>query len=84
FPGVRKFAQQMKDAIMSAHDAILETRVKQTRAANRHRKPAPFDKGDLVYLSTKNLRLPKHRSRKLFPKFIGPYQVVEAHKETET
>ena len=26
---------------------------------------------DLVYLSTKNLTLPKHRARKLMPKFIG-------------
>src|ERR1700733_8281063 len=58
FPGVRKFAQTVQDAIVQAHDAILEARVKQTTAANKHRRPAPFITGDLVYLSTKNLALP--------------------------
>ena len=35
--------------------------------------------GDRVYLSTKNLALPKGRAKKLLPKFIGPYKVVKAH-----
>lgn len=76
YPGVRVFAQRMKDAVMAAHDAIIAARVKQTRHANKHRKPAPFEKGDLAYLSTKNLTLPKGRARKLVPKFIGPYKIL--------
>ena len=32
---------------------------------------------DLVYLSTKNLALSKHRAQKLMPKFIGPYKVLK-------
>ncbi|KDQ05536.1 hypothetical protein BOTBODRAFT_77735, partial [Botryobasidium botryosum FD-172 SS1] len=74
-PGVRVFAQRMRDAIISAHDAILEARVKQTRQANKHRKQAPFELNDLVYLSTKNLKLPKQRARKLVPKYIGPFPI---------
>ena len=35
--------------------------------------------GDRVYLSTKNLALPKGRAKKLLPKFIGPYKVIEMH-----
>ncbi|KAF7371586.1 Transcription factor [Mycena venus] len=62
YPGVRVFAQRMKEAIMAAHDAIIHARVKQD---------------DLVYLSTKNLKIPKNRSRKLAPKYIGPYRIVE-------
>jgi hypothetical protein len=80
YPGVRKFAQKMKDAILTAHDAILTARVKQTRLANSHRKEAPFSVGDMVYLSTTNLTLPKGRARKLAPKFIGPYRVLEEYK----
>lgn len=49
---------------MSAHDAIIAARVKQTVQANRRRRPAPFAVGDQVYLSTMNLRLPKARARK--------------------
>lgn len=80
YPGVRIFAQRMKDAILTAHDAILEARVKQTRLANRHRKESPFVKGDLVYLSTKNISLPKGRARKLSPKYIGPFKILDDYK----
>ncbi|KAF7325796.1 hypothetical protein MKEN_00430200 [Mycena kentingensis (nom. inval.)] len=77
YPGVRVFAQRMKDAIMAAHDAIIEARVKQVRQANKHRRAVPFVQNDLVYLSTKNLSIPKNRARKLVPKFVGPYRIVE-------
>jgi hypothetical protein len=66
----------MKDVVMSAHDAILETRVKQARSANCKQQVALFIVGDLAYVSTKNLSLPKGQAWKLVPKFIGPYKLV--------
>ena len=36
----------------------------------------------MVYLSTKNLTLLKHRARKLMPKFIGPYKILKAMNES--
>lgn len=80
YPGVRAYAQKVKYAIMSAHDSILAARVKQTRDANRKRRPAPFAKDDLVYVSTKNMSLPKGLARKLTPKYIGPYRIIEDYK----
>lgn len=77
YPGVRAFAQKMKQVVMAAHDAILEARVKQTRAANRSRRPSPFSIGDFVYISTKNISFPKGRARKLVPKYIGPYKIAK-------
>lgn len=77
YPSVRNFAQQKKLAIMSAHDSILAARVKQTRNANQKRQVAPFEKGDLVYLSSKNITFPKGLARKLIPKFIGPYRILK-------
>ena len=77
YNGVRVFAQRMKEALMQAHDAILAARIKQTHLANRHRRPAPFSKGDYVYLSTKNITLPKGLARKLSPKYIGPFLIIE-------
>ena len=38
----------------------------------------------MVYLSTKNLALPKGWARKLLPRYIGPYKVVEAHTAAST
>ncbi|PBK62871.1 hypothetical protein ARMSODRAFT_847662, partial [Armillaria solidipes] len=50
YPSVRTFARLQRLAIMSAHDAILEARVKQTRIANQKRCFEPFHEGDLVYV----------------------------------
>jgi transposase InsO family protein len=77
YPGVRKFAEAIKIAVMSAHDSILEARVKQTRDANRRRHPSPFQEGDLVYVSTKNMSIPKGLARKLNLKYIGPYKITK-------
>lgn len=76
YPAVRVYAQKMKSAVMAAHDSIIAARVKQTRDANRKRRPSPFEKGDLVYVSTKNMTLPRGQARKLIPKFIGPYKIL--------
>lgn len=77
YPSVRVYAQKIKNAIMAAHDSILVARVKQTRDANRRRRPAPFVESDLVYISTKNINLPVGSARKLAPKYIGPYRILQ-------
>ena len=70
---------------MMAHDAIIEHHVMQTHHANhRHMSGECYLLGDLVYLSTKNMALPKGRAKKLLPKFIVPYKVVEVHTATST
>ena len=77
YPSVRNFAIQKRIALMAAHDSIIAARVKQTRDANRKRRVEPFSEGDLVYLSTKNINFPKGLARKLIPKYIGPYKIIE-------
>jgi hypothetical protein len=47
FPGVRQFAEQMKLAIMSAHDSIIAARVVNTVQANRKRAIVDHKVGDL-------------------------------------
>ncbi|EPS96420.1 hypothetical protein FOMPIDRAFT_1082275, partial [Fomitopsis schrenkii] len=74
-PGVQAYAQKVKQAVMAAHDSIIGAFVKQTRDASCRRRPAPFASGDLVYVSTKNISLPKGLARKLVPKYIGPYHI---------
>ena len=71
--------------IMAAHDAIIAACGMQMHHANRHRRPGDaFAPGNRVHLSTKNLVLPKGRAKKLLPKFIGPYKVVEMHTAAST
>ena len=77
FQTVQDFALQKKLAIVSAHDSILAARIKQTHDANQQRRVAPFMKGELVYLSSKNISFVKGLARKLIPKFIGPYRILD-------
>jgi len=83
FKGVQDFVDQAVINILAVHDALIASRVSQTFTANKQRaEDPPLRKGDLVYLSTEKLNLPKERARKLLPLFIGPYPVVTTHPET--
>lgn len=89
-PGVQQFAQYALDNLIKAHDAIIDSRVQQTYHANKKRRSEddkrgeqdPLKAGDLVYLSTENLNLPTKRARKLVPKFIGPYEIIDGDSRT--
>ena len=77
YPNVKTYAWKMKLALMTAHDALLVTRTKQTVQANRKQRMCPLENGDLVYISTKNISYLKGTSRKLIPKYIGPYHIIK-------
>ena len=62
YPSVKAYAQRMKLALTTAHDALLTARVKQTVQANKQRCMCPFVVGDLVHISTKNISFPKGTS----------------------
>ena len=69
--------------IIDVHDVILEHRVMQTHHSNKHQRPGViYHENDLVYLSTKNLALPKGWARKLMPRFLGPYRVLKAMNDS--
>jgi hypothetical protein len=81
--GVREFAESARNNLLAAHDAIIASRVHQTHYSNQGRRIAPeFPLNGLVYLSTKNLSLPKGRARKLTPRFLGPYRVTHRNLDT--
>ena len=83
--GVAEFATIALENLVEAHDSFIEARAFQTHYANQGRRTDdPISKGDLVFLSTKNLNLPKARARKLCPKYIGPYEVLHSSPETST
>ena len=64
FKGVKQFAQQAVWNLLDVHHAILEYRIEQTHYSNKCCKPGiKYQINDLVYLSTKNLTLLKHRAQ---------------------
>ncbi|KAG6887014.1 hypothetical protein C0995_002395 [Termitomyces sp. Mi166 len=80
--GIKDFMQTALTNLANAHDAIIKAHVFQMRQANDCRSSKPdIAKGSLVYLSTKNLNLPKGRSNDaLFPNraMPGPYDFSAA------
>ena len=59
-PGVETFIRQALDNLEMAHDTIIESRIRQTYHANKRKGIVPtFEIGDLAYLSTKKLSMPK-------------------------
>ena len=48
------------------------------KQANKHRRDVSFQVGDLVYLKSNSLALShSFNTRKLAPKFVGPFPVLE-------
>ncbi len=67
--GVNEFALAALQNLADTHNAIIETRVFQTETANKHRGKEPeIAIGDMVFLSTKNLSIPKKPCTKAMPK----------------
>ncbi|KNZ77453.1 hypothetical protein J132_05411 [Termitomyces sp. J132] len=80
---MQQFACQALENLAAAHDAIIEAHVFQMHLANSCCRPDPeLEKGASVYLLTKNLNLLKGRARKLCPKCVGPYRILEAYSQT--
>ena len=68
-----------------AHDAIIKSWVVQAYHANKKRKERKtLQVGDLMYLSTANLTMPKGWARKHVPKYIRPMKVLKSNGANDT
>ena len=60
---------------------VIASQIENTVQANRKHTIANYKKGDLVYLSMKNLLLLKGMAQKLAPKYLGPFAIAEVLRE---
>jgi hypothetical protein len=80
-PEAIKFTDKIQSALAVAKQALLKAQQNQKSFADKKRVPLKLSNDQWVMLSTKNLKLKKDdrtvARKKLLPKFIGPYRVIE-------
>jgi hypothetical protein len=77
-PASAAFVERLQSSLSLARRCLIAAQQRQKAFADRNRVEKTLKVGDKVLLSTKYLNL-KHskRSRKLLPKCIGPFEVVQ-------
>ena len=75
-PQVTQFTARLEEALHRAKQCLVAARDRAKRWADSRRTALSFSPGALVLLSTKNLRLRSVGSRKLLPKWVGPFKVA--------
>jgi transposase InsO family protein len=78
---------EIKSTIAGAQANMAKAQAKQAASADLHRKEKIFAVGDMVLLSTENLKIKQPKSRtltsnKLLPKYVGPYEILECKGKT--
>ena len=86
----RQVIENLHTDIADARDNLLLAKISQSHYANPKRSDAPpYQIGDKVMLSTLNRRKDyklkgQHRAAKFFPRFDGPYIIVDVHENAST
>jgi hypothetical protein len=77
-PLVTDFVVDVRRVLDNAKRAIEKTQLAQKELTDKTRRHVEFDVGDLVYLSTENLRSEQVPGwpRKLWPKRFGPFEIT--------
>jgi hypothetical protein len=76
-PAVDAFVKNIAEVVHQAKIHLRAAQDRQKSYADRSRRELTFSVGDQVLLRTKNLRLKTSGKRKLLPKWIGPFPVVQ-------
>jgi hypothetical protein len=78
-PSVEDFVEEQQSRLIRAQDALQHAQSQQAKYYNEGRKEESFQLGDLVLVSTKHTNPPFMKtsgSKKLRPKFVGPWPVI--------
>lgn len=76
-PAVDEFVQRIIDTLAAAKRHLAVAQQQMQVDANKSRRLDDFAVGDKVLLSTQNFRQLAGDSRKLWPRFIGPFEISE-------
>lgn len=69
--------EERQALLAQAKTSIQRAQDRQKIFVDQHRSEEKFEVGDFVMLSSKNIKMRKGYSKKLFPKFLGPFPIEE-------
>ena len=72
-----KRAKEIQELHTKVRERIEKTNEQAKQQANKHRKDAQFQLGDLVWIHLRKERFPSKRKSKLMPRSDGPFEVIE-------
>jgi hypothetical protein len=76
-PAARNFVDRILESISRAKSLLNAAQQRQKAFADRGRRESELEVGAKVLLSTKYLQLKNPGARKLLPKWIGPFEILE-------
>jgi len=75
-PAAQEFVRRMRYDVERARQCLKAAQDRMKAYADRHRRDGPtFEVGQQVLLSSKNIKFKHTRTRKLLPRFIGPFVI---------
>ncbi|GBG80317.1 hypothetical protein CBR_g30685 [Chara braunii] len=70
--------RKYRELLAKARANMQKAQVRMQQQANRRRIPCPIRVGDLVWVTSEEFALEQHVSRKLLPKWFGPWKGTSA------
>jgi hypothetical protein len=79
-PSTKEYIQEHQERFTVVRDALRDAQHSMETQYNKHHDNVTYNVGDLVYLNAENIKTPSRATRtckKLQPRFLGPYKIVE-------
>ena len=77
-PAVLRYTEHFQKTLEQAKLRLQQAQQRQKAYADRHRRHVEYEEGEQVLLNSRNLKLKHPGSRKLLPRWVGPF-TVERH-----
>jgi hypothetical protein len=76
-PAATQFSLGVQAAVKEAKELLVAAQNRQKASANASRRDVVFAPDDMVWLNTKNLTLKHPGTRKLLPRYVGPFKIMQ-------
>ena len=76
-PAVTQYTTQVQDTLKQAKAHLEQARERYRRNTNRRRQDVAYSVGDSVLLQTKNISLKHPGTKKLLPRWLGPFKITQ-------